>query len=461
MRPKLRDERLYWRGRKIWCRVPGPNGISARKATGCTDETAASAVANGFEREYATPGYAAASAAQLGASLNDYFDSLRRLNRSASTIKIAEQKCGHFLRIWGHDLPMRAIVGQRVLDYMDQRAGEGVVAYTIKREVEHLTRVLELATFLGKFKTDIKTVIPPVIPGSPAVKTRAPSFDEVRRAMLELETPRAAHVAFIGATGSRLGESLRARRVDVDFESWLVAIRGSKTKGSASSVPITPISESLLRWALERAPGREVLFQPWGKICRDIAAACKRAGIPRFSPNDLRRAFGSWHRAELMVAGNTDKSAAELTSKMLRHTTDKLAQTTYAGLTAKAIGAAVTPKLLGVSSAYSLTAAIAPAVVQLREEKAEKRARPAGLEPATRGLEGLRQSLLDLLANKAVHDLFSGPVVRELYDQRDLGRNIARRVGGTLGPKKITEPWVHEATANLYALREAALEAAS
>jgi integrase len=55
----------------------------------------------------------------------------------------------------------------------------------------------------------------------------------------------------------------------------------------------------LLDFALEHARGREGrLFLPRMKFGQTLARACDRAGIPRCTPNDLRRTYSTWLRAE-------------------------------------------------------------------------------------------------------------------------------------------------------------------
>lgn len=396
----LKDRRLYWRGRTIWCRVPDVHGRIRRETTRCTDETAASAFADRRERQFANPHYAAAAKETLAASMNAYFDDLNRRGRSDSTKKIARQKTGHFARIWGLAFPMERVLGPLVLAYMDTRYAElregtddpKAGELTVKMELRQLRQMLVLARFRKVYFEDIDTVIPPFINGSPKKKTRAPSFDELRSLLAQFPDFRAAHLAWYAATGGRLLEGFRARRCDVDFDKRVVFLRGSKTEASAGQVAITVITEPLLRWALDRAPGKDVLFRPWGKLHRDVEAACRRAGIAKVTPNDLRRAFGHWHRAALMASGTTDKTAAELVSKLLRHTTDKLAQITYANLDGAAVGAAIGDRLDRVSGLYALPASETQSPRPMHEDSAEKAAPSARVERATNALGTRSQS---------------------------------------------------------------------
>jgi hypothetical protein len=194
-----------------------------------------------------------------------------------------------------------------------------------------------------------------------------------------LEPHRAAHVAFIVATGARRAESFRACREDVDPKGLTIRIRGSKTERANDRVPITGLTRDFVLFAIQKAPSDVPLFAPWGKMNRDIAAACVRAGIDRVSPNDLRRAFGKWHR----LAGAT----AEQVGLLLRHTTDTLAQTTYAKVSAADIGEALREMPgMSVPDLYAGDAQTAPYDPNTSAPNTGKQASPTRFELVTPGL---------------------------------------------------------------------------
>ena len=138
-------------------------------------------------------------------------------------------------------------------------------------------------------------------------------------------------------------------------------------------VPITPISRPWVEAAVSRARPEGEMFGSWGNLTRDLNAACARAGVAPMTPNDLRRAFGSWHRD----AG----VSAELVSKLLRHTTDKLAQTTYAKLQAPALGELVSRAISRVPVLYAGDARNGAN----ESERADDTSKNAGNSGATRG----------------------------------------------------------------------------
>ncbi len=356
-----RDRRLYDRGesRFIWAKLRDEHGHIKPVSTRCTDEEAASLFCNEWERKAADPAYRIAAEATLGGAVGDFYAELRRSKVSDATYEIAETKLGHFIRLWGADWPLLRVTNTLVLAYIDTREAEGVVPYTVKKELGHLERTLAWARFRGSFPHDLATIFPPNYSGKHKPKKRAPSREEVARLLMNMQPRRAAHVAFIVATGARWSESVRACRADVDMRALVVTLHGEKTELARGTVPITGVSWDFIVFALEHAPGgpsvTAPLFAKWssGSYWRDIQAACVRADIEPLSPNDLRRAFGGWHRQAILAGGGGKESAAEQTSILLRHATDKLTQTTYARVT----GAELGPSIRGFSPVPILTAA--------------------------------------------------------------------------------------------------------
>ena len=355
----FRDQRLYDRGgRYIWARVRDEHGRIRRRSTGCTDEKAAVAWCNEQERRFADPAHKRASEATLKTALADWCAELERRKTSAVTYSITKAKLGHFVRVWGDEWPMSRVDNALVLAYIDQRLSEPgnsnktVTRHTVRKELSELRRLLEWSRFLGAFAKDPATVIPPGFSAQHKPRSRWLTEEEAGKLLHTLTLGRAAHVAYILATGARRGESFRARREDVHLDDLFVDVRGTKTERAAGTVPITGITHPYIVFALQHAPGRTVLFQPWGKMNRDLHAACKRAGIAPVSPNDLRRTFGKWHR----LAG----VSAEHVSILLRHATDKLAQTTYARVTGRDIGAQIRTAIPVRQSVSDLYPALPP-----------------------------------------------------------------------------------------------------
>jgi len=352
-------DRLYKRNGVWWCRVRNAAGRMVRKSTRCRDYEAAVIAYGELERASASQDHARAEETTLERCVNDYLADLVRRGRSKATIAIAQQKTGHLLRLWGKHFRMGRITARLVNEYVDARIREGVKRFTVKKELGHLGQVLVLARYHRLFHMAVELILPPFFSGGHKPKTRWPTPAELEAVLLQLAPHRAAHVAFIVATGARKSEAEKAHRSDVDWARGVVRVRGTKTETADDEVPITSLTERYLRAALENAPGKERLFLAWGKYHRDIHAACVRAGVDSFSPNDLRRAFGKWHRA----AG----VSVELVSKMLRHTTDKLAQTTYARLDGAQVSALVNQQIQIVPTVYQTGAQDTPKALPMLE----------------------------------------------------------------------------------------------
>lgn len=66
-------------------------------------------------------------------------------------------------------------------------------------------------------------------------------------------------------------------------------MHNGKTKSRL--VPIHPILRPWLE-ALRQSNGP--VIEPWQNDKADLRRACERAGVPRVTPNDLRRTFATW-----------------------------------------------------------------------------------------------------------------------------------------------------------------------
>lgn len=332
---RFRDKRLYERGesRFIWAKLRNEAGKIKPVSTRCTDEAAATAFCDEWERKAVSPSYRRATEATFGTAYQDFLDEQRRQQVSAATMEIAVTKLGHAVRLWGPSFPLLRITNDVIMAYIDQRASEGVVRYTVGKELNHLKRMLAWAKFRGYFPPELATIFPPNFSGGHKPRSHWITREQAFKLLSVMAPARAAHVAFILATGARWAESIRACRGDVDFATGLVTMQGSKTELAAGVVPLSGLTWDFIVFAIEKAPASAPLFARWGvgNHWRDLQAACARAGIPSTSANDLRRSFGQWHRDAFITEGGMSKeTSAELVSVLLRHATDKLAQTTYA-----------------------------------------------------------------------------------------------------------------------------------
>src|SRR5258708_7081878 len=296
--------RLYKRGSTWWCSFYVDGG-RVQRSTRCKDRKAAEAAARQWERAGADPDHAAANATTLSDALQMMLDDRReRANvgkGSAATVGFYQQKAGHLVRLLGQTLLLSQLTppgGSRLVDeYVSGRRSEGAAENTIAKELVTLRASLKLARRRGMWRGDPGEVLP--VGFAPDYKPRSRSLtpEELQRLLAQLTPDHAARVAFIVATSACWGESERAVREDVSSDLRQVLIRGTKRASRLRTVPIvSEHQQTLLAYALKHAQG-ERLFLRWGKVNRDLRAACDRAGIPWCSPNDLRRTCATWLRA--------------------------------------------------------------------------------------------------------------------------------------------------------------------
>ena len=300
---------LYKRGRRWWFRT---DPITKRPASsGCTDKKAA--IAEYQRRERVASGAISPTVDSIATWGERVLESKGR-HRSENTRLMYEQKLKQICRVLGSHTPVTNITPALVDKYVQYRQGEGIGNVSIDKELGAIRQLCKAAARAGQFVGDVTALKPPEFSRNYKPRTRFLAEAELGALLSVLAPHRAAHVAFIVATGARWGESLRARAADVKPKT--VVIRGTKTQAAAREVPRLERMASLLETALPYLP-----FEPWDNAVRDLATACKNAGIDKVSPNDLRRTTASWLIESGVEAG--------LVARILGHTTSRMVEMVY------------------------------------------------------------------------------------------------------------------------------------
>jgi len=301
---------LFKRGDTWHCTYYDALGRRVRRSTQCTDRKAAEARARLWERDAADPEHAARRNATLGDALSLLLrtreEQARAGRRSAETALFYRHKAGHLTRVFETDAngapvpyPLLRLLPREVDRYVSQRREEGASESSIHKELVTLRAALKLARRAGLWNGDPAALLPVAFAPEYKPRSRFLTRRELARLLSELSPDRAARVAFMVATSAEWSATVRALRNDVALDHSAVHLRGTKRTTRDRVVPIaTQPQLELLRYALTHAEGEDpALFLPWQNVRRDLREACKRAGIPPCSPNDLRRTFATWLRA--------------------------------------------------------------------------------------------------------------------------------------------------------------------
>ena len=347
--------RLYKRkeGPAWWCWYYTGDGERRQRSTRCTDRRAAETVLRHFERDAADPADAAARKATMNEALLLLRERARRDVESGAlahaTFTIYETKIGHIARVFGHQFKLGRLTASDVDRFIEQRRGEGVTDHTIKKELVKLGQALKVAKRAGIWAGDIDKVMP--VRFEPKYKPRKTYLTrgELQRLLPNLPPDRAAAVAFIVAMSPRKSEMLRALRTDATPDATMVPLRGTKTERASRTVPVVlDWQKDLLRFALKQAEGTGgLLFTRWTNAYRDLALACRKAGVPRVSFNDLRRTHATWMRDEGVSPSNV--------GAMMGHTTGAMVERVYDGRTPELLAQRIEAELYARAPSSTFT----------------------------------------------------------------------------------------------------------
>jgi integrase len=172
-----------------------------------------------------------------------------------------------------------------------------------------LTAVAMVLDYAGVSPNPARDRVQVKLPRGEREEPQPPAADTVEAVAHRLAVPYLIGLTALDVSGRRVGELEAATVGDLDEErqAWLVRSAVSKTKASSWGVLSDDLVEcaALVEVVLERLPAREdrdlkaALFAgvTQERLRTAIARACRDAGVPAFSPHDLRhRRISLLHR---------------------------------------------------------------------------------------------------------------------------------------------------------------------
>jgi integrase len=188
------------------------------------------------------------------------------------------------------DKPVDAIDAQTVADLVAELHAAGLKKQTIRKTVSVLAMVLDHARIQPNPARDKLTV---KMPREERRELRPPTAEHLEAVVRLLPTRYRLPLLVLDATGMRIGEleALTWGDVDEPRQRWRVSGAVAKT-GRARWVPVPAnLFQAVTRLVPrdDRVPARPV-FHGFGcdRFRTAITRACTAAGIPAFSPHDLR-----------------------------------------------------------------------------------------------------------------------------------------------------------------------------
>lgn len=355
------------------------------------------------ELELATTDRAAHPTEAIDESLR-YFVDVVHAGSPAGTVSSYRQKARHLSRLLGGE-QADAITRERAERYIAARLGEGAHPHSVHKELVVLRGALDSARgrdrFHGpadvvpRFRAQYTPRTTYLTPDQFAALTEhlvrdPPGTDapELRRERWERRrNGRVLYCMLIAFASPRVGELEAMRPAHVDLARDVLRVPKGKTIGR--SVAIHPMLRPWLEWRLgEVAHAQQPLVEPWANVRRDLGRAADRAGVPRVTPNDLRRTFASW-----LVQGGTPLLVV---SRLLGHSSTRMVDLVYGQLDEATLHAAIGRLPGGCDAGVTLTGPqnVTPGAIGTARGARrgrisdENRVPRVGIEPTTRGFSG-------------------------------------------------------------------------
>jgi integrase len=271
----------------------------------------------------------------LGDAL-DYFTEVACASKSGGTVNSYEQKARHLARLLGTRL-VDGLKREDVERYIADRIKEGAHTHSVHKELVVLRGALNSAAERDRYHGVVRVLVPkfnaeyeprrtyltpeqfmtltdnilrPIGAKATAAQRLRWEARKVRRTL---------YVLLIALASPRVGEIEALTWEHVLLDRNLLVIPKGKTV--SRPVKIHPV---LRLWLDTYHQDSGPIVEPWGNVSRDLPRLCKRAGIPRCTPNDLRRTFASW----LVQQGES----LFVVSRLLGHKSTRMVELVYGQL---------------------------------------------------------------------------------------------------------------------------------
>ena len=320
------------------------------------------------------------------------------------------QKARHLGRLLGTK-QLDDLTRAQVERYIATRIADGAHTHTIHKELVVLRGALTSAEARGTFHGVIAKLVPRFkAKYTPRETYLTPAqFTALMAAIVATPHPNAkpetiAKIDLLPADRARVASSRRAgeapvvgrrprARHDPRAEGQDQGAHGADPPGAAALARSAP--------PIDRA-----VIEPWGNDKRELQRACERAGVPRVTPNDLRRTFATWLKQNDVDSAVVAAMMGHSSTAMVDKVYGKLDEATYRRAIAKLPAGDAQPilgQIRGVTPVQRRPrrrlANMAPMTkLQLVADSVEEPAsydadgvRAEGLEPWTRRSQNLNQ----------------------------------------------------------------------
>jgi integrase len=217
--------------------------------------------------------------------------------------------------------------------------------HNISKELCVLRMTLTCAKRSDKFSGDIEKIMPDGFERNYQPRSRFLSVEEFNRLLGVLSPQRRAHVALAVGTGTRYSETLGLTRVELEAALsqepiGYLPIRGTKTRGSDRIIPVVGWMRDIIGIAVSYMKEKNLVsLVRWANVIRELEVACAKAGIPKVTPNDLRRTLTIWMRDAGVIPADV--------APILGHVDSRMVEKVYGRQAPLALGQTLVAKLAG------------------------------------------------------------------------------------------------------------------